>query len=192
MKNLFLTGEIQVGKSTIIKRVLEGFQGSLGGFRTLYDISVDGKKGFVIEGLNPVFRGLRHPICRYSDEGYMIGLSDTFEDYGVKILRHSLEEKVDLVVMDELGVFESEAFNFQKLVFAVLDSPIPVLGVLKAKPSPFLDEIRNRQDVVIYSVTLENRNFLAGKVREFLNKLFGSTKGMNADVDFEMTRPVSF
>lgn len=172
MKNIFLTGDLHVGKSTIINRILEGFKGSLGGFRTLLDLSIDGNKRFFIEGLNPVFQGKRYPICRYSDEGYMVGLSEVFDDYGVKILRHSLEEKVDLIVMDELGVFESEAFDFQKSVFAVLESPIPVLGVLKAKSSPFLDKVRSRQDVLVLSVTLENRELLVGKLKRLIARLF--------------------
>ena len=39
--------------------------------------------------------------------------------------------------MDELGIYERDALEFQAHVFRVLDSPLPVLGVLKDKSSPF-------------------------------------------------------
>lgn len=171
MKNVFLTGERKIGKSTIIKKALEAFKGSLGGFKTAPCFLGDGSKRYTIEGLNPIFRGEARWICVDNGEGRMIGLTGTFEDYGVRILKHSLKEKPDLIIMDELGLFESEAYNFQKHVFAVLESPLPVLGVLKAASSSFLNEIRNRRDVIILPVTGENRDLLAEKVAGWLQAL---------------------
>ena len=34
MKHVFLTGAVQCGKSTVVSRVLEGWAGAVGGFRT--------------------------------------------------------------------------------------------------------------------------------------------------------------
>jgi nucleoside-triphosphatase len=161
MKNVFLTGDIKVGKSTIINKVLAGYKGSLGGFRTVPYL-LDGRlKTFVLESVSPnLQRQGIHFICRDSEAGRRIGLPDTFEEYGVRILKHSLAENAGLIIMDELGIFESAAVNFQKQVFAVLESAIPVLGVLKAKPTTFLDEIRDREDVTVVPVSPENRDEL--------------------------------
>ncbi|MEW6623077.1 MAG: nucleoside-triphosphatase [Bacillota bacterium] len=174
MKNVFLTGEINIGKSTIIKKLLAGFLGSLAGFLTLPYYSNNSVK---MEKIGYIFRDINDDheirpnffISLINSEGTMVPVVETFETYGVKVLKSSLEKRPNLLIMDELGVFESKAFSFQRYVELCLSSKIPVLGVLKAKKSPFLDAIRSRNDVVELEVTEENRDYLPKTIQGILN-----------------------
>lgn len=165
MNNIMLTGERQIGKSTIINFLLENCHGEVCGFRTLPN---DG-----LHYLSPInsqrVMAEKHNICRKNEGGTLVGITSTFDDSGARILGNCLEKKPDLIIMDELGLFESKAFVFQERVLECLNSDIPVLGVLKAKSSPFLDLIRNRDDITIFTITKDNRS----KMKEIIkNKLY--------------------
>ncbi len=172
-KNIFLTGEIQVGKSTIINGILENYHGRVGGFKTLPFRTGEGPRVFVMRGVEPdCENNSPHYICR-DDNGIPVPIVETFETYGVSLLRNGREANVDLLLMDELGVFESRAKTFQKEVLKCLSSPIPVLGVLKAKHSEFLDNIRSRNDVQIFLINEENRNDMRAEMDRIIRTLLG-------------------
>lgn len=180
MMNLLLTGEIQVGKTTIINRLLEELQLTPSGFKTLRQI-IEGKHvGFIMEDLtgivpvdcNPLYiakpggepRELQRPQGRWEP------VTGTFEYWGVKILQESLASPKDLILMDELGHFESTAFTFQRKVLECLSSPIPVLGVVKQRSTDFLDHVRSRADVNIVTITIDNRNEQYDNIKKILRR----------------------
>ncbi|KUK80898.1 MAG: AAA ATPase, partial [Petrotoga mobilis] len=92
-----------------------------------------------------------------------------FDKIGVQLLTNI--DDADLVIMDELGRFELTAFKFQKKVEEVLNSDKPVLGVIKDESNTFLDRIRNRKDVRIFRVTLENREEVYKEVLSLIKQL---------------------
>jgi len=166
-KNIFLTGSIKVGKSTLINRLLEDFKGSVKGFKTLPYFKEDEKSGFLLKGFNVQVEPSGLPlICRRTKTGILYGIIETFEGYGVRILQECLETGTDLILMDELGIFETGAQNFQKWVLKCLDSHIPVLGVIKPKSTAFLEGIKKRKDVTIIEVDLRNRDMLYGELKD--------------------------
>ncbi len=168
MNNIFLTGDIQVGKSTIINKILNGFNGTIGGFRTTPYI-VNNSRNFIMESLNSDIKYDELPlICEQKSNAKTKPIIKTFEEFGVEILKDCIKNPPNIIVMDELGVFETGADNFQKYVFQCLALPIPVLGVIKAKQSPFLDKIRNMDNVLIFNITIENRNEQYKKVKEIV------------------------
>lgn len=175
MKNIFLTGPIQVGKSTIIKSTLSGFQGTIRGFYTAPFFPANGQLRFVMRAVHPEDDCEQEAwICQPGENKQYIAVTETFETIGVKLLQKALTEDTDLIIMDELGFFESTASRFQAMVKKCLASPIPVLGVLKQKSTSFLDEIRYRDDIILFSVSEQNRDHTAAlvrmKVQELLNK----------------------
>jgi len=170
MNNIFLTGDKQVGKSTIINRFLAEYNGRVCGFKTL--LETDPYRRFYLHSLNPqITFNEKIYISKINEQGFLKGNIEGFDSFGVEILNDCLTSPPDLIVFDELGLFESDAILFQKAVHKCLDSPIPVLGVLKAKSSPFLDSIRYRNDVTIYNVTLENRE----EMNEIIAHLYGNS-----------------
>lgn len=174
-KNIFLTGEIQIGKSTAISKFLkENLSGAdvLAGFKTkpFYEEGV--LKGYYIENqIEPIkVNTLENIVGINQASGFgksCKGITETFETIGVQILEDSLKITNSIIIMDELGFFEKEAVNFQREVHKVLNSPHRVIGVLKAKRNEFLDSIQNREDVVVIEVTLENRDTIIEKIQKY-------------------------
>ncbi|HZJ85325.1 MAG TPA: nucleoside-triphosphatase [Syntrophomonadaceae bacterium] len=173
IKNIFLTGPRNVGKSTIIKAALVLFVGTVGGFTTLPKLLNDGRRVFLMDSFNLDYPANYIPyICEVGKNAKLEPILKTFDDFGVRILDDSLQKEVDLVVMDELGVFESEAIYFQEKVKSCLASPIPVLGVIKAKDTKFLKEISDRTDVQVVNVTVNNRKLIKTEIQNIIVKQF--------------------
>ncbi|MGP3778527.1 nucleoside-triphosphatase [Halanaerobium saccharolyticum] len=113
---------------------------------------------------------LRYPkifAYRENTEAKFTLKAEVFDNLGVELLRESAE----LIVMDELGRFELEADKFQKEVFSLLASEKIVIGVIKAEENPFLDKIRQRNDIEIYQLNegdQEQRAVLLNKILENL------------------------
>jgi nucleoside-triphosphatase len=158
--NLFLTGGIQVGKSTIINRYVSAHGYRVGGFKTLaqprgtdgssavHILRADGSEPFSAD--NVAF--LRHgPHARKGLTVY----PERYDGHGVALLRAA--EDCDLLLMDELGPKEEDALAFQQAVLDCLEGPIPVLGVVMKRPSPFLDRVRTHPRVKLVEVTVDNR-----------------------------------
>jgi len=164
-KNIFLTGERRVGKSTLLNKLLDGSSFSVAGFKTLPHFSGDERDGFYFQSMLNGEADLNcHFISRKTSQNAWLSVTETFENQGVENLKKSLKAKPDIILMDELGFLESQALNFQKHVKQCLDSTIPVLGVIKLFRTPFLDSIRERKDVNIIEVTPLNRE----KIYDFL------------------------
>lgn len=157
-KNLFLTGCKNAGKSTLINKILQSNSYSIGGFKTLPYYEKDKIRGYYISGLMENIKGNRAVISRKISDMESVAFLETFEIRGVEILEKSLRFQPDLILMDELGFLENKAYKFQKYIKMCLDSPIPVLGVLKQGDIDFLASIRKRQDVRIIEINGENRN----------------------------------
>jgi nucleoside-triphosphatase len=153
MNNIFLTGNPGSGKSTIIKKLIEQMDCSIGGFieNKIFEYN---KTVFEIASLSDGLRGVI---------GETSGLKNTrinpsiFETLGIKILSDSLKDS-DVIIIDELGFFESSCKKFIMSVNKALDSKKPVIGVLKKYDSDFLNSIKNRNDTYIIEVTEENRD----------------------------------
>jgi len=158
-KHLFLTGEKQVGKTTVIRTFLSRSGLSADGFITFWETSADtGGKLYIA----PFDTG------SISEEKYLIVNRDerqralpekivqVFDVHGCDILGRS--GKRDIIVMDELGFFESKAIAFQKSIMRHISGDVPVLGVIRPMQTEFLDEIRSHPAVRVLEITEENRN----------------------------------
>jgi len=156
-RKIFLTGERQVGKSTIIQKILAGYRGEVCGFQTLPEM--EPYRRFYIKGVHKHRTSTeKHYIDERTNDGKTVAIPETFDVYGVKILEHCLKSSPSIILMDELGVFENQALLFQDMVYQCLDSDIPVIGVIKAKSSPFLNKIKLRPDVTLFHITKDNRD----------------------------------
>lgn len=59
--------------------------------------------------------------------------------------------------------------TFQQTVFETLDGATPVLGVIRNKKTAFLDAVRARDDIILLTVTKENRDFIPEKIVYFMS-----------------------
>lgn len=170
-QHLFLTGEIQIGKSTCIQRFLDFYPNlQIGGFLTYFgpDRKQADRLLYIREaGQSPIYEK-RQAIASFSD-GIPTPLPKQFDALGVAYLEKALQT-ADCVIMDECGSLEKKAFLFQKKILEILDRTIPVLGVLKQNCTGFVDQIKNHEKVSLLFVTLENRENIPKELSKWYKK----------------------
>ncbi|MCB2289950.1 nucleoside-triphosphatase [Clostridium sp. CS001] len=175
VKNIFLTGEIQVGKSTAILKFLEEYISKshcMAGFKTKPFYENESLKGYYIESqIEPMISNITEYMVGLNAEfgkgKSCYGIPEVFEKKGVEILCESLKIQNSIVLMDELGFFEKDAIKFKEQVHKVLDSPHKVLGVIKGKTNEFLNSVASREDVKVIRVTLENRETIVEEINKY-------------------------
>lgn len=157
MNKLFITGRPRCGKSTIIRNRIAPLGFDLGGF-SIQRLTRKGETwAFRLLDLadepyvthlesNKLFDDI---AIFMATPGKWQGAAAVFNSKGCRALEKCLG-KEELVIMDELGIFERDALEFQASVFKILDSRLPVLGVLKNKSNPFLDRVRSHPAVSIW------------------------------------------
>ena len=174
MENIFLTGDPGIGKSTII-RFIRALLPELvcGGFRTVSAESV------TPGAMADVFI---EKLCEKTpqDPAHLVGIRwkigsftaypAIFDTAGVECLS-APPIGAALIIMDELGVMESDAMRFQQAVLSALDGHTPVLGILKPKRTPFLDAVRSHPRSEIIMVTASSRDALPALIAERLRPL---------------------
>ena len=177
MKNIFLTGRIQTGKSTAIRRALAAVadldRKMLGGFLTvenpdtptqadcIYLIAADGSEACCPENL--AFRRTFQQGRRFRVK------KETFEVRGCRMLRNTEGRK--LILMDEIGTAEAGCENFHRQILETLAGELPVLGVLQSRSGGFLAEIRQHPGVELITVTEENREQVTERLISWLQKV---------------------
>ena len=156
---ILLTGEVQVGKSTIIRKVTERHPDwKIGGFVTVKapkgaQIPQNWPEGqeflpdavYICRAGKPLFSSEFGVVGDCGEFGFPKGFPEVFDRVGKRLMEH-------------------EAELFQEAVIETRKSGVPVLGVVKKKSSPFLDRVRALAGVRIIEVTEENRDSLAAAV----------------------------
>lgn len=152
--NVFLTGNVQIGKSTAINRFIERSGYKPLGFRTKINratgslmMEVIGNNG--IDAFEVASRGV--------EVNYPIPDISAFNCAG-ELMRAADTSNCELFLMDELGYMERNAEIFKSAVQEILDRGIKTVGVLRNRPDgPFWTMLHERSDTKIVTVTEENR-----------------------------------
>ncbi len=185
--NILLTGRPGIGKTTIIQTFARRCPVSMGGFFTREIREYGTRVGFSIEairswdqenreGNGEKYRAVMAHVnspSPYRVGRYGVNMS-AIEKVGIAALREGTR-RAKLIIIDEIGRMEMYSNPFRKEVKNVLECPIPVLGVIQMKRNPFLDSIRNRDDVTVIQVTPDGRDALPTR----LVNIFGSFLLMN-------------
>ena len=156
--NIFLTGQPQVGKSTIINKFLKSHDNvTVGGFKTISNF----KKGIgVYGGVYIIPAHLNNPD--YSEKS-LVGnrvlkpksFPDNFDLKGVEILQNS--QNNDLILMDEIGFMETKALKFSESILNILNGDTPVIGVVKPMNKGLPLKVKEHPKTVLLEITKENR-----------------------------------
>lgn len=158
MKNVLLTGDPHCGKSTLLKKLIS---------------NVGNKVGFLTEEMCE--NGNRTGFKVYTSHGETVAFADTnfsksfhVGKYGLDIIEFdkiipkllSYDEE-DLLFVDEIGEMQLHSDVFKDLVLDYLNSSNPCLmSVSSVFDSEFINTILEREDVVLHTVTIENRDSL--------------------------------
>ena len=171
--HVFLTGAPGVGKSTILNRAIDEYHITPGGFRTIGESVPQGMPSYVslFPCANKEMSGAK--VAYRSGVGWRFeAYPEVFDTVGVAALTD--RGGAELILMDELGFMEREAYLFQNKVLELLDGELPILGVIKERDEerniPFLDRVREHKNVVIWTVNMINRGQVEEKVKSWLMK----------------------
>ncbi len=159
-KNLLLTGRPGVGKTTVVRKVVEQLGVEACGFFTEEIREGPHRTGFKIvttDGREAILAHIRtpssHRVGRY-------GVSmEGMQHVAVPTLRKALESAA-VVVIDEIAKMELSSPEFKDVVLRCLDSSRPVLAVIQMTDQPFVNRIRARGDVEVIEVTPSNRDLV--------------------------------
>jgi nucleoside-triphosphatase len=167
-KNILITGLPGVGKTTLVKKLVEelkqfhpvGFyteeireEGTRKGFEL---VSLDGRRGL----LSHTDTKSPHRVGKYKVDvkGYETFLTS------LPLLNPSTR----LIVIDEIGKMECYSDQFKNLLKEILDSEKWVIATIALKGSGLIEEIKKRHDIKLFEITQRNRNSL---VPDILNEV---------------------
>ena len=161
MKHIFISGRYGIGKSTLIEKLISLYpEKAIFGFYTKKEPMLsDGISKVYIHDANHSQRSYTADNCigACSDQGGKANIS-VFETTGLSMLMKIPAQC--LVVMDELGLFETKACTFCSKVLDVLEGGNLVIGAVKGADSSFLHAVKTHPRVALYQMTDENRDTL--------------------------------
>ena len=160
-KHLFLTGPKQIGKSTVLRQLLQNRDMKIGGFRTVRILLEDGASIHMVPPTETKYTDENRIFSRRKGILY-IDPAD-FDRIGCDLLASAND--CDLILMDELGPNEANSEKFRQAVWNTLDGDVPVYGVLQVADSDFLDAVASRPDVQVVTISEENRDSMPQKLR---------------------------
>jgi nucleoside-triphosphatase len=166
-----LTGRPGVGKTTVMRAVVERLGDRAGGFYTeevrergtrtgFRLIALDGPSGM----LASVNRSGRFRVGKYG-----VHLDD-LERVGVGAIQRALEEpRITVVVIDEIGKMELFSDAFREVVQQALDSAKIVLATAMSRPQPWVDVIKARPDTTLVELDQNNRQAMPDRILRWLH-----------------------
>ncbi len=171
VSNILLTGQPGSGKTTVLQQVLENAGFSAGGFLTTEIRRGNQRVGFTLDTLDNQRGILAHIDLPDGPRvgKYRVDISG-LEKVGVAGIKYALQN-CEVVVIDEIGKMELLSELFQSVVETALSAPKPVLGTIIQGKHPVADEIKNRQDVSVFTVNEETRSYLAVEIQLQLKRI---------------------
>jgi len=173
IRNIFLTGPPSSGKTTVIKKVLAKLKRKATGFHT-EEIRKNGKRvGFLMETLNGKQGLLGHEeiTSRFHIRRYGVSIENV-ENLAVPSITPRSEDEI--IIIDEIGKMECFSEKFRKAAINALDAGNVVLGTIAVGGTDFIREIKERKDIKIYEVTVQNRDvlpeYLIGEIERIFKK----------------------
>ena len=165
--NILITGPPRCGKSTVIEKVVERIDLPATGFSTREIREKDRRVGFSLTTLDGREGILAHQNLRsrFRVGKYGVHIKD-IEEIAVPSIIPSTEGEV--VVIDEIGKMECLSLKFREALAEALDSPNLVIGSIAQKGGAFIQGIKKREDVVVITVTPQNRDILVGKLLDII------------------------
>jgi len=169
-KSLLLTGHPGIGKTTIIRHVIEALGDRANGFYTEEIKGPGGRHGFkliTLSGKEAIFahkdfHGPKYPqVGRY---GVDVAVLDRV---GVKALRRAMGE-YKILVVDEIGTMELYSQRFQDTLVEAILGRNHVIGTIMAKPHPEGDVFKLLAQVEVHEVDRRNRDSMPERILKWV------------------------
>lgn len=168
-KNIFLTGAPSSGKTTVIKKVIAKLGYPANGFYTEEDRAYGKRIGFLMKTLDGRMGYLAHQdiksdfhIRRY---GVDIGNIERIAAASIAPIKNNI------IVLDEIGKMECFSNAFKQAATNALDAANIVIGTITLGGDDFISGIKNREDIEIIEVTMDNRDSLPDLILRKVSRL---------------------
>ena len=168
-RHIVIAGKRHTGKSTLIRRLLEDYDGPVYGFYTDHGKCMrPGYRSFFMYKIGEERVDSEENHIGDSVAGRGIFYKETFDNYGVACLDSINSDGI--VIMDELGFMEAEAGSFCAKVFELLDGDIPVILATKSGHDDveFLVKLRNHPNAHTCYISEDNREELYVELRDYI------------------------
>ncbi len=164
-----MTGAPSSGKTTVIKKLIEGMGHPANGFYTEEE-RVDGKRvGFLMKTLDGRKGYLAHQDIKSDFHIRRYGISiENIENIAVPSIA---PVKNNIIILDEIGKMECFSGAFKQAAANVLDSPNIVIGTITFGGDDFIREVKKREDIEINEVTMDNRDSLPDLILRKISSL---------------------
>ena len=172
IRNILITGNPGVGKTTLIRDIISRLDASAGGFYTAEVRDERGRRwGFRIvdlDGGEDVLASVEVTSQRrVSKYGVDVAAVDRI---GVTAVRDALRNK-EMVVIDEIGRMELASEQFRNVAMKALDHRKPLLGTIPIKDTGMAKKLKERQDTTVVKLTRANFPEVKTYVERLLTRL---------------------
>jgi nucleoside-triphosphatase len=170
-KNIFLTGAPSSGKTTVIKKIIENLNHPANGFYTEEE-RIDGKRvGFLMKTLDGRKGYLAHQDIK--SDFYIRRYGVSIENIKNIAVPSISPVENNIIILDEIGKMECFSPAFKQATTNALKASNIVIGTITLGGDDFIREIKERKDMEVNEVTVDNRDLLPGiilrKVSNILN-----------------------
>jgi molybdenum cofactor cytidylyltransferase len=167
-KHLVITGKLRSGKTSRLLEIVKLFtnQEELPGISTYaipYQYAMLRENGTDTE----------RRIGEFTDRMYPI--QEGFRELGVPALERAIESEAEWASIDELGFLEANCEPFKNVVIKLFNSK-RVLAILRKQAIPFLEEIKQREDVFVVDIEEETARIGCIIMASGVSRRFGSNK----------------
>ena len=169
-KNIIITGQPGIGKTTLIKKLSEELKiyNPIGFYTN--EIRKNGiRKGFGLvtldggEGLLS-YINIKSP---YRVGKYRVDVSG-FERF-INLIPF-LNSDSKLIIIDEIGKMECFSARFNRLIWEILNSENLLIATVALKGKGLIEKIKRRDDIILFEITHENRDYLLEEILEKIKK----------------------
>ena len=172
MKHLLIVGRSGVGKTTLIKRLVESLRSrAIDGFLTEEYREGEQRVGFWLSPLDGRQMLLAHRAMR---DGIRVGAYTVnpavLNDVAVSVIQRAVEHAM-ILFLDELGRMELCSPVFERAVLHAFDHGPSIVATASIAPIPFLHTLKRRRDVELIPLTPANRDVVEEELAARLEAL---------------------
>jgi nucleoside-triphosphatase len=170
-KNILITGQAGIGKTTFIKKLAEELKDMhTCGFYTTETREAGIRKGFELISLDGSKGILSHVDIKspYRVSKYGVDI-EGFETFLESI--SVLDRTTSIVIIDEIGKMECFSIKFTVLVKEILDSEKLLVATVALEGKGLIADIKKRDDIKLFQLKLENRDSSVSGILKYIRDL---------------------
>lgn len=161
-----IVGDIGVGKSTLINKLIKELNREVFGFQTK-KIKTATFEGIYIGEFGKEIIPSNQNLLGIVNGDKVDVIKDSFNNFSKNLLKPI--PKNYIIVFDELGFMERDEEEFCSTILSLFDGDTPIIAAVKSKKDiSFLKKIKNHKKTKIFYINEKNRNLLFLEMPDFV------------------------